>query len=445
MKKEIAKIKEPVFYITNDVSRGIGLEKILPNYHIICLDEHPLVDYLIKEGVSVFCLERELGKKNEILRNAGTILSHSLVLDFIKEKSEGQKPNILFFKPQKKIELIAKKYHFNLIGNSADLSRFFEDKINFLKICQENDLKVSSGEIIRLGKASYTDLQRRFGEKPVIQFGRGWAGNSTFFVESEEELENLKKENGNIEVRAGRFINGITVLNNAVIYGDGFFISPPAVQVKAEQILTSTQGGTGGRQWPAQISLKQKEEIEKITAKVAGIMKKKGYKGLFGLDYIIEEETGEVFLSEDNARITASIPFYTKLELSEGSFPLLGFHLLAFLKPGERIDYQGPEVSGGEIVARNNRKKSMVVQNEVKNGIYSKDLSFLRESYFLDSTNKEEFWLETAAQGRVVNPEIEIIKLNTKDEVCDRKGRLKSEYSQIIFLLKEKLGLKCIS
>lgn len=445
MEKEILRqISKPIFYVTNDVSRAIGLEKILPNYHIVCLDDHPLVTYLLKEGVSVFCLERELGRQNEIARNAGTILSHPLVLSFIKEESKKETPNILFFKPQKRIELIAKKFGFNLIGNSINLSRIFEDKISFLNICLDNHLKIAPGEIYNLNDIRYSDLIKRFGNQPVIQFGRGWAGNSTYFLRSEDELEKIKKENGNIEIRASRFINGITVLNNAVIYGENTFTSGPAVQIKAEQILTSTQGGTGGRQWPAKLNQRQEEEIKAITLATAKVMRRKGYRGIFGLDFLIEEASGEVYLSENNARITASVPFYTKLELGKDCLPLLGFHLLSFLggKEIEFLNHEPPPVSGGEIVARNNLQESVQVGGEIKNGIYTKDLDFVRESYFLDTDKNEEIWLETAAKGRKVNPEIELIKIDTPGSVCDEKGNLGKDYLKIISSLKEKLALK---
>ncbi len=81
----LKQIKEPIFYVTNDVGRGVGLENLLPNFHIICLDDHPLVDILTRAGISVFCLERVVGKKNFLLRNAGMILARPEVLSFIKE------------------------------------------------------------------------------------------------------------------------------------------------------------------------------------------------------------------------------------------------------------------------------------------------------------------------------------------------------------------------
>lgn len=443
----LRKITKPIFYITNDVSRAVGLENIIPNYHIVCLDDHSLVDTLLKRGISVFCLERELGKKNEIFRNAGTILSHPLVLSFIKEKSREQKPNIVFFKPQKRIELISAKHGFNLVGNSLDLSRIFEDKISFFKLCRENDIKTTPSEVFNLGGIDYSSLVKNFGDQFVVQFGRGWAGNSTFFVKSEEELLKIKKEYPNIKVKVSSFIKGITVLNNVVIYKDGTIVGKPAIQIKAEQILTSTQAGTGGRQWPAIMDKRQEKEIEATTLKVASLMRERGYKGFFGLDFLIEEKSGEIFISENNARITASTPFYTKLELAKGFFPLLGLHLLSFLdEPQLDIsDVESPGVVGAEIVARNNFRESLMVENSIKNGIYSEALKFIRESYSLDTDLKEEFWLETPARGRLVNPEIELIRLNTLDSVCDKTGSLCEKYMKIISDVKKRLGLKCVN
>ncbi len=60
-----------------------------------------------------------------------------MVLSFIKEKAKGERPNILFFKPQSKIEIIAEKNGFNLIGNLFSLNRLFEDK-NYLTRIPKN-------------------------------------------------------------------------------------------------------------------------------------------------------------------------------------------------------------------------------------------------------------------------------------------------------------------
>lgn len=436
-------INEPVFYVTNEVGRGIGLEKLLPNYHIICLDDHPLVDLLEKAGVSVFCLERKLGGKNIVFRSSSSILSQPSVIAFIQEKSAGRIPQILFFKPQKKIEFLAREHHWQLLGNTTNLSRQFEDKIAFFNLCQKEKIPVPEGEIMEMAKGDWSLLTRKYGEPIVVQFGRGWAGNSTFLIDNESHFLEIKKQFGHAQAKICRFVKGITVINNAVVFQGKVFSSRPALQIASNKVLTSTQAGTGGRQWPALLKGEQKKEIKSLTEKVGLLMAKKGYLGFFGLDFLVEDQTGRIYLAENNSRLTASVPFFTKLEIGKDAFPLLGYHLLSFLSDQrnfEEKDYEAPVLLGSEIVARNTLPFPVQVTGELVTGIYRQNLALEKESYFLEGGNR--FWLECAGRGRIVNPEIELIKLDTFSPVADSLGRLLPQYEKIITEVRNKLDLK---
>lgn len=438
----VKKIREPVFYVTNDVGRGIGLENLLPNYHIVCLDEHPLVTLLQKAGVSVFCLEREIGKRNTLFRSSSTVLSHPAVISFIKVKARGVRPRILFFKPQKKMEILAREHGFNLIGNPVDLNRLFEDKLTFYKICLKESIPVPEGEIVSLSKTDFPELEKKFGLPFVIQFGRGWAGNSTYFITSQAELWNLQKKFPAIEVKITRFIKGLTVLNNACIYNGQVLAGKPALQIKADAVLTAQAGGTGGRQWPIDLTKDQKSQIDRITDKTGKLMAKAGYKGFFGLDFLVAEKTGQVYLSENNARLTASSSFFTKLELGAEVLPLLGYHLLSFLpSPAETISYQAPAVSGSEIIGRNTADFSISPAKMINPGIYNSELDFMSSAYCLDSKEQSGFWIETAAASRAVNPEIEIFKINSWKALADKNGSLTQKALDLVKNIRARLHL----
>ncbi len=439
---EIRKIEDPIFYVTNDVGRGIGLEGLLPNYHIVCLDDHPLVNILQEDGVSVFCLERVLKQKNALLRNAATILEQPAVLSFIKEKSLGKKANLLFFKPQRKMEILAAKHGFNLLGNPVAVNRLFEDKVAFFEQCRKRGIKVPRGEIKTLTDCRYEDLAAQYGEPMVIQFGRGWAGNSTFFIGSKGELEELVSRFGPLKVKVSQFISGKTILNNAAVFAGKVLVGPPALQIKAERELTATQGGTGGRQWPAPLSDGQEQLIKEITQEVGKLMIQEGYRGFFGLDFLVDRE-GEVYLSENNARLTASVPFFTKLELWKKVFPLLGYHLLAFLgDETARGEYPPPVIAGSEIVIRNNQDGPVMTRGSLKTGLYQENFEFIKEAGFLENDGSNNFWLEPVAPGRKINPEIEVAKIDTSALVAGEDGRLKDQYRQLVSWVKEKLVLE---
>lgn len=446
MLEELKKITEPIFFVTNDVWRGVGLENILPNYHIVCLDDHPLVDYLLKSGVSVFCLERELSKKNVLSRTTSTILDQPGVISFIQEKSGGLTPNILFFKPQRKIDLLAEKYLFNLLGNSSELNHFFEDKINFFTICNDLRVNIPGGVIVKLHEANFNDVGSEMGIPFVLQFGRGWAGNSTYFIKNEPELNEMKNKFGNINVKICRFIRGKTLLNNAVVFNGRVIVSKPALQIAPHKNLTASEGGTGGRSWPVQLTEQSSDEIVNITQKIGKFMADKGYKGFFGLDFLLEEKTGKIFLSENNARLTASLPFYTKLEIEKNIFPLLGYHILSFLNKdigsfNEDLKEQS-EVEGSEITARNTSFRAVSAQNCFKPGIYDDELNFKNEAYYLDSSERGTVFVDCVGKDRKVNPEIEIFRINTKQQVGDENGGLNDKYLALIEKIRQRIGFR---
>jgi hypothetical protein len=283
---------------------------------------------------------------------------------------------------------------------------------------------------------------RQYGEILTLQFGRGWAGSSTFFVKSEDELSNLQKDFGDLRVKVGRFISGLTILNNAVVFGRKVLVSQPALQIKSHPLLTSAPGGTGGRQWPAGITAEQEEKIEEMTQKIGKLMADEGYRGFFGLDFLIEDDSGEIFVSENNARLTASVPFYTKQELALGAFPLLGYHLLSFLETPAEEEWQAPKVEGSEIVLRNTAGSLRQIRQTLPPGIYRFPLEFEEKAYFLPSGVKGKFWLTAAAEGRRLNPEIELARINVAEAVCNARGELKAAYLDLAEQVRKKLPLQ---
>ncbi|MFZ5366436.1 MAG: ATP-grasp domain-containing protein [Patescibacteria group bacterium] len=442
-----SKIKEPIFYVTPDPARAVGLEKVLSFYHIICLDNSPLVDLLIAKGVRVFSLEAKIGKENTVLRNTGMILAHPLVQEYIAKNARNLKPNILFFKPSKKIEAICQRKGWRALGASPELNQQFEDKVSFYRLCQSLNISHPPGEIKILKRCHYQDLSLRFGQKLVIQFGHGWAGNTTYFVKNKSDFVHLQAKFPEREVRITCFIKGRTVLNNACVTGKKIFISPPALQITALEEFTQNPGGTCGRQWPARLKEKIRDKIEEYSQIIGEKMRDLGYKGFFGLDFLVEDKTDKVYISENNARLTASVPLYTKMELKAGQTPLLLYHILEYLKKAYPQDdsRKVKEMIGGELIMRNNTTASVRVTGEFPPGIYSykrEHLTYLREGYSLeDISERREFFILAASGGRIITPENEIARLNSLEEILDEEGQIKSFPKKALLEVKRELIL----
>ncbi len=56
-----------------------------------------------------------------------------------------------------------------------------------------------------------------------------------------------------------------------------------------------------------------------------------GYQGLFGLDFLLDQDSGELYLGEMNPRITGATPLTNLAAHDRHQPPLLLFHLLEWL------------------------------------------------------------------------------------------------------------------
>lgn len=433
----------PLFYISPDIKRALGLEEMLKGYTIICSEKNDLVDLVRKKGCTVFCLEEEIGKTAGEYKNTSQILSNEKVNTFIQMKSNGKTPHILYFKPNLKVDFLCEQKGYKKLVNQYELNESFENKINFFELTKtilpQYTLSGWTGKISDFKSENEKNIQYPF----VVQFGHGWAGKTTFVVKNENDLENLRNTFQYTNVKITPFIDGYTILNNCCIYEGHVFVGSPAIQLSGIDALSSNPSVTCGRQWPQTIlSKEQVKNIKSISETIGLIMSKKGYKGYFGLDFIVSKKDGKIFISENNARFTASVPFFTKREIAEGKMPLLVYHIAAFMGKKDLKEYDHPEIIGAQIIIRNTKSTPFVIKKEIKQGIFrikNNTIEFLREGYEINSIKEDEFILSSKSIGTKVNKDEEIARIETKQKVIEKNGILTKDFDQTISLIKSSL------
>lgn len=292
------------------------------------------------------------------IKNSGKLLSNPKVIDYILKKSQKNKltPAIVPFKPSAKIDIICQKYNWINVSNPSPINRFLEDKIKFAKLCQKYNLSTIPFSLDTFSQKKFLKYQKLYGLKLVLQSHFGWAGNSTFSASSWSDIKN--KLAPNIIVKYSPFIeSSYSLLNNCVITKFGLIQSPVALQYTGIAPFTKNPFTTVGRQWPSFAPPKIIKEINNITQKFGHIIKEIGYKGFFGLDFLINKN--KVFLLECNPRLTASFAFYTQLEQNQKITPLFYFHLAEFLKldyqinlNSEQARFNNQNITGSEITPK---------------------------------------------------------------------------------------------
>lgn len=412
-------VDEDIFFVTPDVKRGLGFAGILPRYHIVCIDFDPIIPILKKQGANIFCLEEkeiEIGK----IRNSGKLLENTQVLDYIKNNAK-VRPRIMYFKPALKLDILIGKNGFAAIGNTARLNELFEDKISFYQIAQkELSQHLIPAKVGVLGELNYSELTKKLGSIFVIQFGHGWAGKTTFFIKDEKEFTGLKEKFPYTKVKAGKFIEGFTVLNNCCIYKDQVLISQPAIQIDSVAELSDKPGVTCGRQWPVRfIDNKQIETIGKISGEVGNLMYGNGFKGFFGIDFLVEQATGQIYLSEINARMTASSAFFTLIEIGLGTIPLLSYHLAQFAGKTLPQRKETKSLVASQVILR--QKMSLSKFGDSLFGVFKTngEVQLSRFSYDPQSLKENECIFMGKSAGTD-----EFGRIETKNEVLERPGEL---------------------
>lgn len=422
-------ISEDIFFVTPDVKRAIGIEDLLPNYHIICSYNDPLIPILRKRGVKIFCLEEILRNDALLINNSGSLLSHDLVVNYINYHSHNI-PHIMYFKPSVKIDLIIKTKGYRAIGNNFSLNEQFENKIKFFEFSRKYFPNISVvGKVGMLNQFEFQELSENLGLPLVVQFGHGWAGKTTYFIKTKKEFTSLSKKFPRTIVKVTKKIDGYTVLNNCCIYKDSVLIGPAAIQLNAIPELYPKPGVTCGRQWPVKfLNKKEIDKIHDISKKVGRIMMKAGYKGFFGLDFLVDASSCQIYLSEINARLTASANFYTYLESGLNKIPLAIYHIASFLK--KNIPYKeeaNEHIVGSQLIFRKNTPRT--ISSSTHFGVFKLKKGkpvLVRQDYLPNKLENNEFiYIKRENKGKRSSGE-EISRIETKQEILLEPRKLNS-------------------
>ena len=86
--------KDEIFFVSPDVKRGIGLVEVLPNYHLICTYDDPVIAILRKNGAKIFCLEEKIYDEAYRFNNSGKLLEHPQVVSYIRSQAKSR-PQIM--------------------------------------------------------------------------------------------------------------------------------------------------------------------------------------------------------------------------------------------------------------------------------------------------------------------------------------------------------------
>ncbi len=293
-----------IFYVCRDLERATGgLKSNVPNFFIIT-NQSPLADKLGKKYSNI-----------KIIKNKTTLDTHELLAHPRVKKIITKKDFIVVFKNTSLIEKICRNNKWKLLNPSASLAARVEEKISQVKFLGPlkkylPDTKIVSGKNLKW-----------LGKKFILQYNRAHTGSGTFLITSAKQLEQIKKDFPNREIRISDFIEGPFFTNNNCVWGDKILPGNINFQITGLSPFTDNPFATVGNDWalPHKIlNEKQFSQYIKIADLIGQRLNRAGWKGLFGVDTVLESKTEKIYLLEINARQPASTTFESQLQQKIG-------------------------------------------------------------------------------------------------------------------------------
>jgi hypothetical protein len=317
--------------VAHDIWLASGLETVLPETVVMCLQRSSAVDDLRDRGIEVFCLSEHVPPADVAGRSSADLVEHPATIEFCRRLGPLA---VITFKPSERFDLAVRNLWGTAIGAARQqltAARSFENKLNFVEVAKSAGLPTPRWENLSVDQlADYKGLASRFGPRLVVQGARGNAGQRTWMVAGAADLAHVRRREAGPTVRVAELVGGMPFTVNAVAGTDGILDwSLPSRQVTGIPWLTPHQLGSCGNAWGEPALQPRLEDIGLALARIGTALSGAGFRGLFGVDFVLG--AGGPVVIETNPRMVASVPLATQVELSGGLVPLLLRHLLVGL------------------------------------------------------------------------------------------------------------------
>lgn len=326
----------------------------LAPYHIVSLKK-TLDLPLLRAKADIFCLEEETGEpvRGKGL-NSARLLDHSLTQQFLKKLPKPK--HLLLYQNYPDLMELGKKEGWRLLANPADLRIEVGERTFFENMVVALGLPRVPGAIYPL-EVIHTRGHEYWAEKLGPEFvaqlpdvGQG-GGRGTFFIRSAQEYERLQvrlKEKSWRGVKLAsvaihRFVQGIPASVAVCLTRHGVLTSrlqrqlidlPYCRHLPEDGIFCGhVWDETPWPSWAAEYARTQAASIGKYLWAL-------GYKGILGIDFVIDEGKEQVYPLEINPRFTGAFPMLSLLYQKDGKIPLEVFHILEFLDVQYEVDVE---------------------------------------------------------------------------------------------------------
>jgi hypothetical protein len=420
----------PIYFISATSFNVLGADEWIKGFRFItyidCFDGLHPNSFTPQEE-----LQHEEFQSIEDINNY--LLEHKEVRDFIESRSHGGKAGkAMFLMFDDKTEKLARKLGLEVIFPPAKLRTFMDNKVNTNRIAEKAGVACVPYVLNPVKDFKHllqVAAKGKLGSDLVVQTPFGDSGHTTFFINSEKDYDKYSKEiEAEKECKIMKRINCRGAAMEACVTQHGTIVAPLMTELVGFKELSPYKGGWCGNEIYADAftpSIRRKARM--YTQRFGDQLRKEGYKGYFELDFLIDQDNGEIYLGELNPRITgaSSITNHAVFALSDA--PLHLFHILEWMDQPYTLNVKAlnsrwaraENIDGwGQLVIKFTQDSVERVTDAPRSGIWkmnkSGSITFSRmdthrravehesEAFFLRITRKGDWLYEGADMGILV-------------------------------------------
>jgi hypothetical protein len=263
------------------------------------------------------------------------LLEHKEVVDYIKSrKINGTAGKALFLMFDEKTEELASKNGLEVCFPSAEMRTSMDNKVNTNRIAERAGVACVPYVLSKVnGYEHLREVSKELGNDLVIQTPFGDSGHTTFFISTEDDFKKHEEEIiREKEVKIMKRINCRGAAIEACVTRHGTIVAPLMTELVGFPELTPYKGGWCGNEIHANVFTPSiRTKAREYTRLFGEQLNKEGYKGYFELDFLIDQDNGEVYLGELNPRITGASSITNHAVFALADAPLFLFHLLEWM------------------------------------------------------------------------------------------------------------------
>ncbi len=329
----------PLYFISATNFNMLGADEWIKGFkficHIECFDgKHP----------NVFSPKEEIPHDDftsiEDINNY--LLQHPEVQDYLTTRKKGKTVGkVMFLMFDEKTEKLAKKLGLEIMFPSAKMRTFMDNKVNTNRVAEKAGVPCVPYVLSKVESYEHLcEVSKALGEDLVIQTPFGDSGHTTFFISSEEEY--LKYEEDIIKEKEVKIMKRINCKGSAIeacVTQHGTIVAPLMTELVGFEEMTPYKGGWCGNEiYPNAFNEDIRKKATKFTQLFGNQLRKEGYKGYFELDFLIDQDNGEIYLGELNPRVTGASSITNHAVFALADAPLFIFHILEWMGVEYKLD-----------------------------------------------------------------------------------------------------------